>query len=154
MREIKPVAPPVFNSKIDTWLGALLLAVPAGALVSAGIALAAGSLEGALGALITLAVILVIYKVLAWPITYTLKPEHLEIRFGVCRSKVAYETVQGIVPTRNPISSPALSLDRLHIQTGSFLGPNISPADKAGFLQAFAEQAPHLKVEGDKLVKA
>ena len=144
---------PVFSSKIDRWLGALLLVVPVGSAVSAGIALASGSAEAAFGALFTLAVILIIYKVLVWPVRYTLMSDHLEIRFGVCRSRVSYEKIQGVVPTRNPLSNPALSLDRLHIQAGSHMGPYISPEDKEGFLQGLAQRVPHLTVDGDKLVK-
>ena len=71
----------------------------------------------------------------------------------MARSKVPYDKIEGIRPTRNPISSPALSLDRLHIQAGSSMGPNVSPADKIGFLEAVAARAPHLERDGDRLVR-
>ena len=60
--------------------------------------------------------------------------------------------LQGISPTRNPISNPALSLDRLRLERGMTLDTCISPADKAGFLRAVAARAPQLRLEGDRLV--
>ena len=97
--------------------------------------------------------IILLYWGVVLPMRYTVRADHIEIRFGMARTRVPYSKIEGIVPTRNPISSPALSLDRLHIQAGSAMGPNISPADKAGFLQAVADRVSHLKVEGDKLVR-
>jgi hypothetical protein len=45
-----------------------------------------------------------------------------------------------VVPTRNPLSSPALSLDRLRIEYGQGRAIMISPADKGPFLRALEER--------------
>jgi hypothetical protein len=42
--------------------------------------------------------------------------------------------------TRNPLSSPALSLDRLKITYGNGKRIMISPADKIGFLKAIGQE--------------
>jgi hypothetical protein len=58
-----------------------------------------------------------------------------------------------VVPTRNPLSSPALSLDRLHIRYGgSRMGIMISPVNKAVFLQDLAARVDGLEFESDRVV--
>ncbi|HLT37322.1 MAG TPA: PH domain-containing protein, partial [Enhygromyxa sp.] len=73
-------------------------------------------------------------------------------RFGLVRSRLRYAEIRRVVPTRSMLSSPALSMDRLHVDAGSSLGPLISPRDKSGFLDALAAKAPQLVREGDSLV--
>lgn len=62
--------------------------------------------------------------------------------------------ISEVRPTHNPLSSPALSLDRLHVQYGpGFLkAVMISPADREGFLEDLAQQAG-LKRAGDRLAR-
>ena len=78
--------------------------------------------------------------------------ESLLIRFGCIRSRIPYNSIKKVVPTRNPISSPALSLDRLRIDTGDTLGTNISPADKSSFLKYLAGQVNHLVLADGRLL--
>ena len=56
--------------------------------------------------------------------------------------------IDAVEPARNPLSSPACSLDRLRIEYGA-KRIMISPLDKAGFLRALAARAPQLEVSGD-----
>ena len=44
-----------------------------------------------------------------------------------------------VTETRNPLSSPALSLDRLRIRYGADKHIMVSPDDKTGFLDAIAQ---------------
>jgi hypothetical protein len=142
---------PRFPSKVDWWLGAILGAAPVVTLVAGWSAIAHGHLL--LGVLPT-AVLLAIYGGLVFPMYYELGDDALIIRFGLARSRVPYRSIRAVRPTGNPLSSPALSLDRLHVDAGSALGPNISPADRSGFLDALAQRTPHLRREGDSLVPA
>jgi hypothetical protein len=66
---------------------------------------------------------------------YTLEPTVLRIKSGPFSWNVPVVDIRSITPTRNPLSSPALSLDRLKIEhaRGWVM---ISPADKEGFLRA------------------
>ena len=140
-----------FESKVDWWIGLLLASGPVVVLVT----LLPAVFTGAVGVgpfLLSLGICPVIYGVLIFPMYYELDGEALVIRFGLVRSRVDYRDIKRVVPTRNPVSSPALSLDRLHVDAGSSLGPNISPADKSGFLDALAERTAHLRREEDALV--
>jgi hypothetical protein len=65
---------------------------------------------------------------------YTLEPTVLRVRSGPFSWKVPLADIRSVRPTRNPLSGPALSLDRLKIEhAGGWL--MISPADKEGFLR-------------------
>ncbi len=140
--------PRTFPTKVDTWLAVVL---GGAALVSVGGAVASlleGKLEGLLGPVI----MAVVFGTLVFPMHYTVADDALVIRFGLVRSRVKYADIRAVKPTHNPLSSPAMSLDRLHIDCGNPLGPNISPDDREGFYAALLEKAPHLRREGDRLV--
>jgi hypothetical protein len=65
---------------------------------------------------------------------------------------IRLDEIESIVPTHDPRSSPALSLDRLRInyrRRGKLRAILISPADKEGFLRVMAAIAP--KVWRDKI---
>lgn len=141
--------PQRFPSKIDTWIGALLFVAPLAALASAVMAMLHGQI---LTGLLPLVFIGALYAGLVWPIAYELHDDAIVIRFGLARSRVPYAGLKAVRPTRNPLSSPALSLDRLHLDSGNRFGPNISPADREGFYAALLAKAPHLRREGDALV--
>ncbi|MBM3992392.1 MAG: hypothetical protein FJ298_15520 [Planctomycetes bacterium] len=145
------MSPKLFPSKIDWWLGALLC-VPPIAAVSSLVALCTAREAASWVGWIPLVLVVAIYGGLVFPMRYEVHDDALVIRFGRFRSRVRYGDIRGVKPTRNPISSPALSLRRLHIDAGSSLGPNISPADQDGFLAALAERTPHLRRQGDSLV--
>jgi hypothetical protein len=44
-----------------------------------------------------------------------------------------------VAPTRNPLLSPALSMDRLKVSYGKCKSILMSPADKEGFLRAIRQ---------------
>lgn len=139
-----------FSSKIDPWVGALLIMAPVLSLIGGMISLSAGERAGMIGPVF----IGLLYAVLVLPIRYELAEEALVIRFGLMRSRVPYAQIRAVRPTGNALSSPALSLDRLHIDAGSPLGPNISPEDKAAFLAALAPRVPHLRLRDGALLPA
>jgi hypothetical protein len=145
-----PRAPTRYRSKVDWWLGLILVAVPIVTLASA-VALQASDDPEAIYAWIACLAVAAIYVGLLWPVEYELGPSELVIRFGLIRSRVPYAAIRGIVPTRNPLSAPALSLDRLAIDVGGQWPRLISPADRDGFLDGLAARAPHLIRAGDGL---
>jgi hypothetical protein len=79
---------------------------------------------------------------------YTFEGEALRIRASLFRWRVPLAAIDAVEPTRNPLSSPACSLDRLRISYGA-KRIMISPLDKAGFLRALAQRARQLAVAGD-----
>ncbi|UKE71286.1 PH domain-containing protein [Xanthomonas cerealis pv. cerealis] len=87
------------------------------------------------GGLLTAAAVFVIGTVLpAWLLlstAYTIESEVLIVRSGPIRQRIPLDQISDIRPSSNPISSPALSLDRLEIHYGQ-KRILISPKDKQG----------------------
>ena len=141
----------VYPSKRDTWLvlvlgfaGALSLVVNLAAYQDAPAAGIAGL------TLFFLAACFVI-----WTFTrtfYVLTATELLIRSGPLRWTIPFANIRQVVPTRNPLSSPALSLDRLEIRH-SFGAIMISPEDKRGFLEDLAGRIPGLTLEDGGAVR-
>ena len=143
-----------FSSKVDWWLGLILCSLPVAPISGIVLALLRQDQEAALSALGGLILIIAILLGLAWPLHYTLTEEEIKIRFGLIRYRIPYRELQGISPTRTPLSNPALSLDRLRLERGRIVDTCISPKEKDEFLSAVAARAPHLKRSGDRLVRA
>jgi len=137
-----------YPSKIDGWLAAVLAIAPIAALapVLAGIGGAAW---------ISPIVMLAIYAGLVFPMRYGMTEDTLVIRFGLARHTISLADITHVTPTRDPLSAPALSLDRLEIRTGSgvFGRTRISPADRREFLRELASKA-RLLPDGDRLVRS
>ncbi|MEP7137417.1 MAG: PH domain-containing protein [Chloroflexota bacterium] len=143
-----------FRSAVDWWLGVILLALP---LLEFGILIAgllSGDREVVTVGLLGCGVVAAIYGLLVIPIRYGVSDKYLVIQFGVIRSRVRLNEILEVYPTRNPLASPALSLNRLAIRTGD--GPLkmtlISPADRDEFLVMLADNAALVR-EGDRLVR-
>lgn len=69
---------------------------------------------------------------------YTVAHGELRVVSGPFRRTIPLSEISNIEASRNPLSSPALSLDRLKISYGNKKYVLISPADKSGFLSAVA----------------
>lgn len=145
-----------YPSKRDVWIVALLLIGVAGAVVAAvdvwfsPLPIVQKSLL--LGFLVATATLIV------WVLgttSYTLTLTELRIRCGPMRTRVPLETIEEIAPSSSPLSSPALSLDRLHVKyRGSKMGVRISPLDTSGFLAAVAERDASLEFDGSRVVRS
>jgi hypothetical protein len=145
----------VYESKRDGWIVFLLWTAVIVMLIGAG------NLWGApvpliFRLLISLLLILAAAFVL-WVLygtRYVLTDRALIVRSGPFRWVIDLEAIHEISPTRNPLSSPACSLDRLHIRyRPNPSGLMISPLDKEGFLRDLMELTPGLKMEGDRVLR-
>ena len=67
---------------------------------------------------------------------YTVDREALTAYCGPFRWRVPLAEIHDIEPTRSPVSSPALSLDRMKISYGNGRTLLVSPADKERFRNA------------------
>jgi hypothetical protein len=134
----------VFKSKIDTWLVAVAFGVPV-----VGIAIA---LNGAMRAhdfhplYVAVPLLAIALAFIGWLFNrtdYRIESADLVIRSAFLRWTIPIHDIQSITPTRSPLSSPALSLDRLEIlhRRGVVL---VSPADKAGFIAALRAVNPRI----------
>lgn len=143
-----------FKSKIDAWL--VVLVVGAAVLpVAAGLwLLMHGQVGGVLLLLMWGVVTSVVVAALSFPLRYTLRADHLHIQSGWLKWEVPYRTLVRAVSSRNPLSAPAWSLDRLRLDyaAGGFI--LISPDDRAAFMQELAASCPHLALCGDSLMLA
>jgi hypothetical protein len=135
-----------FTSKVDAWL---VLVIAAGLLamwlapfgrVRAGRPIDA--LDFALPMLAT-AFIVWLFRTTAYVVT----EDSLVVRSGPVRKTVPLGSITRLRATRNPLSSPALSLDRIEVTYGT-RRVLISPKDKQGFLEAVLERSPAVNVEG------
>ncbi len=80
---------------------------------------------------------------------YTINEHNeLTIKCGIIyHSKVDISTIKSISKTRNPISSPAPSLDRLEIKHGKWDSLIVSPQDKISFIKALQKANPKIKTQ-------
>lgn len=141
-----------YPSKIDGWLVPVLFIPPVAAVAVLVASVLAGSIIDLLVSVAAAVLVGGLYFGLIFPMRYGIDDTHLIIRHGVCRQRILLAEIAEVYPTHNPLSSPALSLERLHVQFGSgfFKGVMISPADRALFLDHLAQQTG-LQREGDRL---
>lgn len=126
-----------FKSKVDAWL-VIVLAVSTVVLI-AGLAATLYSRPDPLAVVVMLAATL-LFLLLVGSILlrtyYRVDAGMLTIVSGPLRRSVAIDQITSVERTRNPLSSPALSLDRLRIRYGDNKSVMISPADRDKFLKA------------------
>ena len=126
-----------FPSKIDSWILIILVFL----IVVQLIVIVAVAIEEDDPRVVTGVIIACILAMglFAWLLTgthYTVYRGQLKIASGPFRRTVAIDQITSVEATRNPLSSPALSLDRLCIRYGRGRRVMISPADQRGFLRA------------------
>ena len=77
---------------------------------------------------------------------YRIENGFLHIRCGLWKKKIAVSGIRRIETSRNLVSSPAMSLDRLEIFYDKFESVVISPKDKIGFVKALKIAQPNLEI--------
>lgn len=129
-----------FSSKVDAWLAVVLVA----AIVMQIWALVAvlranpSALVAGMTIVMIAAGILLITSVLIRT-HYTVSDGALTIVSGFFRWSIPISDITKVTASHNPVSSPALSLDRLRIDYGSHKYVLVSPKDKDGFLRAIGQ---------------
>ncbi len=132
------MTPIVHHSKIDSWILAVLaLAIVVSAYATQEV-FNAGTAASWWSAVVTavLGIGLPLWVLIST--RYCLDERQLLIRSGPFRWQVPLREIHAVTPTRNPLSSPALSLDRLRIDYGNGRTVMISPRDREGFLRDLA----------------
>lgn len=141
-----------YPSKVDWWLAVLLTVAPSISVAAlVGTVLAGDGVVIASGGVLLL---VAVYFGLVLPMRYGIDDTHIVVRHGVVRQRIKLADITEVSPTRNPLSSPALSLDRIEIKFGDgfFKSAMISPAAKSDFLDELAQRTG-LTREGDRLVQ-
>ena len=124
----------MFNTKIDTWLLALLLIAVTACL--GGIVQNWESIKGAywwVGVLLGIGIVLPLWLLLAT--RYYLSDSELFVRCGPLRWDIEIRDIEAVEPTHASSVSPALSLDRLRIDYSGGQRIDISPVPRQAFLQ-------------------
>jgi hypothetical protein len=78
---------------------------------------------------------------------YELTADELIVHSGPIRRAVPLSSLQRLRATHNPLSAPALSLDRIEVTYGS-RRVLISPRDKRAFVNAVVRRAPAVVLDG------
>ena len=120
--------PIVFKSKVDLWLAVIIWGC---ALASFTPALHPdGRIPGLIIGIITSAIIALLW----FNTKYIIDGETLVIKGIIRNTNIPIKSIRTVSPSRNPISAPALSIDRIEI----IYGPNgnmaiISPKERKKF---------------------
>lgn len=130
----------VYRSKVDRWLVVVLVAAAA---LCLGVSLVPLRTVSGVAMLAPLAALAVGIGLPLWLLAgtrYTVTDERLDITCGPFRWRIPLAQITGITPTSNPLSSPALSLDRLRVSYGPGKSVLISPDDKRRFIDDVEER--------------
>lgn len=131
----------VYRSKVDWWLGLLL-----GGSVGYMVFLTLMPIVKGEGVewVITISTIFVLLLILPlFAIKYVLYSEHLYVSCGIYgKMRIPYEAISNVKETHNPLSSAAMSLDRIQIdytENGYHQMVLVSPVRKKEFLKRLEE---------------
>jgi hypothetical protein len=145
-----PAGDRVFRSKVGISYVVVLVLLIAGWLLPAAAAVAARRPASPLNLLLpSLAVAALVY--LARSTKYIVTADTLVVQWGPFSERVAIDGIYAIRATWNPLSAPALSMDRLEVRSQQRRSVLISPADKRDFVAAILARNPRVTVEGDGL---
>jgi hypothetical protein len=136
----------VYRSLIDRWL----LGVFVGTTVVVVAAFLAMLITGFSATSLVMVPVLASAVILPWWLVattdYTLTNHSIEVRSGPFRWSVPYRDITRIEATRSPLSSPALSLDRLRIQYSGGSQIMISPENRAAFVRDLRSRGVSVEV--------
>jgi membrane protein YdbS with pleckstrin-like domain len=131
------MTPKRFPSKVDAWLVIVFvvaLTIQTAAMISVVLA---GVDAAAIAIMVGATVLLLALVGSTLRFTYyTIEGNTLKVRSGPFSWAIPIDQIHTITPTKSPLSSPALSLDRLRIHWGEKRRIMVSPADKDGFVKA------------------
>ncbi|UPO90695.1 PH domain-containing protein [Niallia sp. Man26] len=93
------------------------------------------------------AIILPLIMLWFWLATYyVITDDSLIIKYGPFQTTIPLHRIQSLKKTRNPLSSPALSLQRIEIFYDKYSSVLISPEKREMFIKVLSSKCPHMKV--------
>ena len=129
-----------FKSKVDAWLVVLLVAAMALQLVATVHLLYTG--QDAVAGTVAVVALLLVYLLIVSTLKrtwYEVDGEQLRIVCGFFRWTIPLGDIDSVETSRSPLSSPALSLDRLRIRYRGKRSILVSPADRERFVAALGQ---------------
>ena len=134
--------PMTFRSKVDTWLAALVIIAAFSTL--AGVVYA-WRVDPRIWPF-SLMIVVITLGLPAWIFAntrYDLDDQSLHIISGPFRWLIPVADISAMTETRNPLSGPALSFDRLRIHYGGGKFVLISPLSRDAFVRAVNARKAH-----------
>jgi glucose uptake protein GlcU len=130
-----------FNSKIDRWIVLVLISVVLLDFAVIGVVAVSGEDPLVSTGIIPISLLTVALIVsLLLGTHYTVNRNLLRIRSGPFWFNVQIDQIESVKASRSPLSSPAMSMDRLLIRYDKRRRIMVSPADKIGFLKAIGQE--------------
>lgn len=126
----------IYKSKVDWWLIAVIL-------IAFGYPIVDGILSKEYVLSTVFIALLVLFYLLAKSIQYKIDGENLII----WRTKIPIQSIHKIYRTRIPLSSPALSLDRIAIVYNKYDEIFISPKEREEFIKELLKVNPTIEVK-------
>lgn len=126
----------IYKSKIDWWLILLIVGV-------FGYPIVDGILSKEYTLSIVFSILLVLFYFLAKSIQYKIDGENLII----WRTKIPIQSIHKVYRTRIPLSSPALSLDRIGVVYNKYDEIFISPKEREEFIKELLKVNPNIEVK-------
>ncbi|WP_396155306.1 PH domain-containing protein [Flavobacterium macrobrachii] len=126
----------IYKSKIDWWLIILIL-------ILFGYPIVDGILSKEYVLSLVFGLILIIFFFLSKTIQYKIDGENLVI----WKTKIEIKTIRKIYRTNNPLSSPAMSLDRIAIVYNKFDEVLLSPKERDEFINELLKINPNIEVK-------
>jgi Bacterial PH domain len=146
-----------YPTKVDGWIRWIILGALGLELVAGAALVSAMGWAGAGLAVLSIGTFLGIIRMAAWPVVYDVTDGEIRVSCGAWGFRVPISGIVRVYPTRNPMSAPAWSLDRLRIDyvdpSGRKRMTMISPPDQTAFLLDLAARDPALVRQGDRLVR-
>lgn len=132
-----------FQGKVDWWMWILLIAVNV-MVIWPVVFVYGGGKEEIISAVIS-CVVLILVDLLIVPMCFRnyilLGDEELLIVFGFIKKRIRYLNITLLEATHNPLSSLALSLDRIYIHTSSGDDVLVAVKDKQAFIEEVSRRA-------------
>jgi len=148
----------VYRSKIDWWLG-LVISVGVIVILGSSVALLVSPPQDGLPNVWIGLGMLAMAAFMGWilfSVYYVITANDLLVRAAFFRWRIPLDQITEVYPTHNPLSSPALSLDRLRVNykrpSGRTWWVMISPKEQKKFLNDLAKEA-ELDREENRLVR-
>ena len=130
-----------YRSRVDTWVLMVLAVAILGQVVALVTVLVQESPPGVTAAVAIAASIGILLIVWIMVRThYTVAGGRIRIVCGPFRWTIPLDEITDVTPSRNLLSSPALSLDRLKIRYGKNRFVLVSPENRKSFLRAIVPQ--------------
>lgn len=126
-----------FRSKIDWWLLLIFVVITANIIFKIYQEVHHSSIGTNFSHLMIYSLVILVIWLPIFSTYYVVETNILVIKSLIFRWKINIDDITQIEPTHNPLSSPALSLDRLKIyymKDGRMATVMISPKDKESFL--------------------